>query len=117
MAASAEHIATQRAQLHQWSIEATADFTRTFGVAPGRWLQMEAESGTEGAIKLILSPDWPETEWVKVLTQSWEAGRLHWSAEAVALRFPLLFEPEHRAEARRRLEQFGYNVHNDLSEQ
>lgn len=71
---------------------------------------MEAESGTEGAIKRILSPDWPETSWVPVLTQLWDAQRLQWSAEAAALRFSLLFGPEHKAEAQRRLTQFGYDA-------
>ncbi len=116
MESETDRIAAQEAQLRQWSIDGTADFTRTFGVAPGRWLQMEAESGAEGAIKRILSPDWPETSWVPVLTQLWEAHRLEWSAEAAALRFPLLFGPEHRAEAQRRLEQFGYDVDPSLTE-
>lgn len=101
-------VATSRLELAQWSVEATADFARTFRVAPGRWLQMESESGTEGAIKRILAPDWPEGNWVPVLTQLWEAHRLQWSAEAAALRFPLLFTPDERAVARSRLQQFGY---------
>lgn len=116
MATDGKGVAAQRAQLHQWSLDATADFTRTFGVAPGRWLQMEAESGTEGAIRRILSPEWPESTWVPVLTQLWDTQRLHWSAEVAALRFPLLFEPEHTAEARRRLAQFGYDADADSPE-
>jgi hypothetical protein len=32
-----------KARLQQWSIDGTADFKRAFGVAPGRWRQMEKQ--------------------------------------------------------------------------
>jgi hypothetical protein len=99
------------AKLDQWSAEATADFTRTFGVAPGRWLQMETESGTLGACKRILT-DQPEEWWVPMLTPSWEKNRLKWSVEALAWnpQFRRLFTNDERAVARMRLAKFGYPV-------
>ena len=41
--------AALEAKLRIWSVEGTQDFKKTFGVMPGRWLQMEAEHGTRGA--------------------------------------------------------------------
>jgi hypothetical protein len=54
----------------------------TFGVMPGRWLQLEAQYDTLGACQRILTPA-PESSWAPVLGHLWEADRLHWSAEAV----------------------------------
>jgi hypothetical protein len=53
---------------------------------------------TRGACKEILKPH-PDQWWMPVLTQLWEAGRLKWSAEAVALRpeFEPLFTADERA--------------------
>lgn len=100
----------QRVTLQQWSSDSTAGFVGRFGVMPGRWLQLENELGTEAAIRHLLSASWPESAWVPVLTHLWEAGCLHWSAEAAALNHDLLFTPAERAEARRRLQQFGYKT-------
>ena len=102
------------AKLRRWSIEGTTDFTQTFGVMPGRWLQMEAMHGTLGACKEILKPH-PDQWWMPVLTHLWEAGRLEWSAEAVALRteFAPLFTADERSVARARLEVFSYDPAGD----
>lgn len=80
----------------------------TFRVAPGRWLQMEAESGTLGACQRILAGE----EFVTQLTDLWEAGRLHQTVEAIVLEseFAALFTDEERALARKRLEELGYEV-------
>jgi hypothetical protein len=71
---------------------------------------MEAQYGTEQAIERILSPEWPETSWQQVLAPLWEANRLQWSAEAAALMFPELFSEQAKAEAQRRLDQFGFRA-------
>jgi hypothetical protein len=53
-----------------------------------------------------------------VLTHLWEAGRLKWSAEAVALRpeFERLFTADERAVAKARLDAFNYNPADDWNE-
>lgn len=109
-----ESDAALEAKLRVWSVEGTKDFKKTFGVMPGRWLQMEAEYGTRGACKEILKPH-PDQWWMPVLTQLWEAGRLKWSAEAVALRpeFETLFTADERAVAKARLDVFTYNAADD----
>jgi hypothetical protein len=95
-------------RLRQWSIEATADFKKTFGVVPGRWLQMEAEYGPLGACQRILQPH-PEQWWVPALTRLWEAGRMQWSVEAAALspEFRGLFTPTEKTVAQTRLLLLG----------
>jgi len=97
--------------LEQWSVEGTADFVKTYGVAPGRWLQLERELGTLGACKHLLR-DHPESYWVPILQSSYEKQRLRWSVEAASLRpeFAALFTDEERAIARRRLAAFGYDA-------
>jgi hypothetical protein len=98
------------AKLEQWSAESTANFKATFHVSPGRWLRMEAEHGTLGAYKLILTPQ-PREWWVERLTPSYQAKRLRWTVEAVALNpeFVTLFTDEERAVARERLDALGYD--------
>jgi hypothetical protein len=97
--------------LRQWLAESTADFVKTHGVAPGRWLQLEREFGTLGACKLLLR-DHPESYWVPILQVSYEKQRLRWSVEAASLRpeFAALFTDEERAIARRRLAAFGFDA-------
>ena len=96
------------AKLARWSAAATADFVRTFGVVPGRWLQLERELGTHGACKHLLRPH-PESYWVPILTPSFERNRLQWSVEAAALRpeFAPLFTDDERATAQHRLAAFA----------
>lgn len=85
---------------------ATEDFKRVFGYAPGRWLQMESESGTLGACQRILAPG----EYVSQLTPLWEKKRLHQSVEAIVLEpeFEALFTEVERRVARERLKALGY---------
>jgi hypothetical protein len=94
--------------LARWSAAATADFVKTHGVAPGRWLQLEREFGTLGACKHLLW-DHPESYWVPILQSAYERQRLHWTVEAAALspEFATLFTDEERAVAQRRLAAFG----------
>ena len=106
--------AVMQAQLQalaQWSEAATADFVKTQGVAPGRWLQLERDLGTLGACKHLLQ-DHPESYWVPILQSAYERQRLHWSVEAAALRpeFATLFTDQERAIAKQRLAAFGFDV-------
>lgn len=87
---------------------ATEDFKRVFGYAPGRWLQMESESGTLGACQRILAPG----EYVSQLTPLWEKKRLHQSVEAIILEleFAPLFTDVERKVARERLKALGFEA-------
>jgi len=99
--------------LREWSAKATADFKRVFGVAPGRWLQMEAKYGTLDACKRILTPNPADPDgWVTVLTLIWEENRLDMTVEAAALNpeFVSLFTSAERAVAKDRLRKFGHEV-------
>jgi hypothetical protein len=98
------------ARLTKWSIDATADFRRTFGKMPGRWLQMEAEYGTRGAVNRLMAES-QESWWTPILGHLWEAGRLQWSAEAMVLMAESreTFTVEERAVARARLLALGYD--------
>jgi len=49
--------ANLEARLSDRISEATEDFKKVFGFAPGRWLQMEAESGTLGTCQRIPASD------------------------------------------------------------
>jgi hypothetical protein len=102
------------AALDQWSKDSTAYCVETFGVAPGRWLQMEQEHGTLGACKRVLTPA-SEAQWVRILTPLYETNGLKWSVEAAALKpeFAPLFTDDERAVARDRLQQFGYDPATD----
>lgn len=72
--------AALEARLKERLAEAAADFKRTFGVAPGRLLQMEAQHGTMGACQRILASD----EFVTQLTPLWEKRRRYSHARRAA---------------------------------
>jgi len=100
--------ANPEARLGERISEATEDFKKVFGFAPGRWLQMEAESGTLGACQRILASD----DFVSQMTPLWEKGLLHQTVEAVVLEpeFAPLFSHDEKAVARRRLTELGFEV-------
>lgn len=99
---------TLEVRLKERLAAATEDFRRVFGYAPGRWLQMESESGTLGACQRILAPG----EYVSQLTPLWEKKRLHQSVEAIVLEpeFGPLFTDVERKVARERLKALGFEA-------
>jgi hypothetical protein len=106
-----DSLAALERRLEEWSTEGTADFRATFGVMPGRWLQMQAECGsTLSACKRILLPDYPEQWWVSALTPSLERKRMKWSVEVAAVtEFSRLFTEGERAVAGERLKRLRYD--------
>ena len=78
-----------------------------FGYHPTYFLQMVAERGGLPAAKQLLGSSDPASGFVRL----WEEQRLDLSVEALALREPwnALFTDVELAEARRRLEDLGYD--------
>ena len=96
--------------LELWSAEVTIAFTKTVGVAPGRWMQMEQKLGPTQAAKEILSPR-PESWWAPILFHLQQHGLLHTSVEALALS-PVgapVFTDAEKTEARKPLEALDYD--------
>ena len=85
--------------------EACAEST-TLGYYPHLFIRMLNERGGSGAVKHLLSSD----EIQYGLARLWEMNALHLSAEAHVLqaKWAPLFTDAERAEARRRLDMYGY---------
>lgn len=77
------------------------------GYYPRIFLQMMGELGGVGAAKRLLSSDKAQSG----LAILWEIGALHLSAEAHVLqeKWACLFTEAERAEAQRRLDEYGYS--------
>lgn len=77
------------------------------GYYPHLFIQMLDERGGVGAVKHLLSSDEAQYGLIRL----WEMGALHLSAEAHVLqtKWACLFTDAERAEARRRLDEYGYH--------
>ena len=87
---------------------------REFGYNPTYWQQMVAEHGAVGAAKRLLKG----TRASDGFTRLWEEGRLDLSVEFFILlpEYADLFTPEERAEARRRLELYEFDIDSALAD-
>ena len=85
--------------------DACAESAR-LGYYPHLFIQMLDNRGGVGAVKHLLSSDEPQYG----LARLWEMKALHLSAEAHVLqaKWAPLFTEAERAEARRRLDMYGY---------
>jgi hypothetical protein len=85
------------------------------GYTPVRFIQMVAEfGGVNAAHALLLGPEASDG-----FTQLWEIGRLDMSVEANVLLpwFEELFSREEQANARRKLEAYGFDIEGYLATQ
>jgi hypothetical protein len=81
---------------------------KAFGYNPAYFLRMVAEHGAVGAAKLLLEGDWASDGF----TRLWVEGHLDLSVEFLVLhpKYESLFTADERAEARRRLVMYGFDV-------
>ena len=79
-----------------------------FGYYPSYFLRMVSEQGGLATAKQLLSSSDPSSGFVRL----WEEQRLDLSVEALVLREPwsALFTDAELTEARRRLEELGYDL-------
>lgn len=86
---------------------------REFGYVPTLWIRMMSEHGAVGAAKHLLHG----TRASDGFTRLWEEGRLDLSVEFVVLwpKYADLFTGAERAEARRRLEMYEFDVDRALA--
>jgi len=87
---------------------------KEFGYNPTYWLRMVADHGGVGAAKLLLKGSRASDGF----TRLWEEGRLDLSVEFYILvpKYSDLFTSDERAEARRRLELYEFDVDHHVAE-
>ena len=87
---------------------------REFGYNPTYWQRMVSDHGAINAAKRLLTGSRASDGF----TRLWELGRLDLSVESVILlpKYADLFTPDERAEARRRLELYEFDVDSALRE-
>ncbi|MBI3160682.1 MAG: hypothetical protein HYZ26_13875 [Chloroflexi bacterium] len=90
------------------ALRGTYEAARKRGYVAAYFLRMLDEYGGVNTAKMLLEGSEPQTG----LHKLWELGLLHESMEAVVLqkRFESLLDRKYRDEARRRLEELGYQV-------
>jgi hypothetical protein len=109
-----EDHAALAAAFQQDMLDAAEQCVRELGYRPGYWLRMISDHGAVDATKRLLRG--PRAS--DGFTRLWEEGRLDLSAEFFVLlpRYEPLFTQEERAEARRRLELYDFDVDRYLAE-